>query len=220
MKKINLFSDYHKKTKRKYLERMLDNKIICMNVAKKYEKNYWDGDRRYGYGGYKYIEGYWTSFAKKLIKSFKLNSNSKVLDLGCGKGFLIYEIKKILPNIKIQGLDISKYALKKSKSEVSKYLKRADARKKLKYRNNAFDLIICMGLLHNFNLFEISSVLNELKRVGKESYIMVESYRTNAELFNLQCWALTCESFLRPSEWLYLFKKSQLNGKYEFIYFN
>jgi ubiquinone/menaquinone biosynthesis C-methylase UbiE len=220
IKKINLFTSYHTKTKRNYLHRMLDDKVKCMEIAKKFERSYWDGSRRYGYGGYKYIDGYWTNFAKKLIKTFKLKSNSKVLDLGCGKGFLIYEIKKILPNIKIQGLDISKYALKNSKPEISKHLRWADARKKLIYKNKSFDLLICMGLLHNFNIFQISSVLKEIKRVSKKSYIMVESYRSNKELFNLQCWALTCESFLKPSEWLYLLKKNNINGRYEFIYFN
>ena len=111
-KEIKLVTNLHLKTKRKYLERMMDNKIKCMIEAKKYEKNYWDGDRKFGYGGYKYIPGRWEGVAKKLIKKFKLNSSSKILDVGCGKAFLLYEIKKIIPNIKIIGFDVSKYAIK------------------------------------------------------------------------------------------------------------
>ena len=94
MKILNIITQNHKKTKRKYLQRMVDKKIEAMKIARKYDFNYWDGKRRYGYGGYKYIEGYWTPVAKKLIKKFSLTNKSSILDIGCGKGFLLYEIKK------------------------------------------------------------------------------------------------------------------------------
>ena len=86
----------HKSTKRKYLKRMNDDKVSCMLEAKKYEVNYWDGDRRYGYGGYKYIPGRWSSLAKQIIADYNLKDNSRILDAGCGKGFLLLEIKKQL----------------------------------------------------------------------------------------------------------------------------
>ena len=107
MKEKNIFTSFHKKTKRNYVGRMMDKKIHCMDKARKFEKDYWDGPRRYGYGGYKFIEGLVTPIAKKIIKDYKLNNNSKILDAGCGKGFLLYEIKKLLPNINIQGFDVS-----------------------------------------------------------------------------------------------------------------
>ena len=93
---------------------MIDNKIEAMKIARLYEQDYWDG-KEDGYGGYDYIENYWTPVAKKLIKKFKLTDNSKILDIGCGKGFLLFEIKKILKNINIEGIDISKHAIKNSK---------------------------------------------------------------------------------------------------------
>ena len=83
-----------------------------MIESKKYAFNYWDGKRKYGYGGYKYIAGRWKKVAKNLIKKYKLNNNSKILDVGCGKGFLLYEIKKLLPSIEVKGFDISKYPSK------------------------------------------------------------------------------------------------------------
>ena len=86
--------------------------------------------------------------------------------------------------------------------------------------NNEFDLVISLGVLHNLNLEKISKALNEIKRVGKQSYIMVESYRNNKELFNLQCWALTAETIMDTESWKWILKKSGYLGDYEFIYFN
>ena len=114
----NFVTSLHLKTKRNYLERMIDNKVFCMNISKKYGYEYWDGNRRYGYGGYKFIPGRSTNVAKKLIRTYKLTNKSSILDIGCGKGYLLYEIKKILPKIDIHGYDISSYAIKKSKPEL------------------------------------------------------------------------------------------------------
>ena len=127
--------------------------------------------------------------------------------MGCGKGYLLYEIKKVLPQIQISGFDISKYAIKNSKKEIKKYLSVKDIRKKLKYKKKSFDLVMSLGLFHNLNLYEIEQSIKQINRIAKRSFIMVESYRNEKELFNLQCWALTCESFFTPSEWKYIFKK-------------
>ena len=96
----NFVSDLHNQTKRNYLDRMINNKVECMSKAKEYEFDYWDGDRKYGYGGYKYIEGRWKTVAQKIIDEYNLNENSKILDVGCGKAFLLYEIYRIIPKIK------------------------------------------------------------------------------------------------------------------------
>ena len=215
----NFVTANHKKTKRNHLKRMIDDKIYCMKIAKKYGKEYWDGNRRFGYGGYKYIEGRLYRIAKKIIKNYKLTNESKILDMGCGKGYLLYEIKKILPEIQISGFDISKYAIKNSKKEIKKYLSIKDIKNKLKYKKKSFDLVMSLGLFHNLNLVEIEKSLKQINRIAKKSFIMVESYRNEKELFNLQCWALTCESFFTPSEWKYIFKKNLYKGDFEFIYF-
>ena len=215
----NFVTANHKKTKRNHLKRMIDDKVHCMKVAKKYGKEYWDGSRRFGYGGYKYLEGRLDGVAKKIIKNYKLTNSSKILDVGCGKGYLLYEIKKILPKIQISGFDISKYANINSKKEIKKYLSIKDVKKKFKYRKKSFDLVISLGLFHNLNLFEIERAIKQINRIAKSSFIMVESYRNEKELFNLQCWALTCESFFTPSEWKYIFKKNFYKGDFESIYF-
>ncbi len=219
MKQLNFISSLHKSTKRDYIERMINEKVKCVKIAKKYDFHYWDGNRKYGYGGYKFIDGRWSSVAKKIIKFYKLNNKSKILDVGCGKGYLLYEIKKILPKIKIKGFDISAYAIKNSKKEIKKYLFRHDVKRKFPFKKKDFDLVISLGCLHNLKIFDLEKSLNEISRVGKKQYIMVESFRNDKELFNLQCWALTAESFLHVLEWKWTLKKFNYEGDYEFIFF-
>ena len=216
----NFVTKLHISTKRDFLKRMQDEKIHCMKIAKKYGNDYWDGSRRYGYGGYKYIKGRWKPVAKLLIKNYRLNNNSSVLDVGCGKAFLLYELKKILPGLKISGFDISKQGLAGSKKEVKKNLFIHKAQEKYPFSKNQFDLVISLGCLHNLKIFELNKALKEIERVGKRGYVMLESYRNEKELFNLQCWALTCESFFSNKEWIWLYKKFGYTGDYEFIYFN
>jgi SAM-dependent methyltransferase len=218
-KELKLISKIHQSTKRNYLDRMINSKVKCMLEAKKYEKNYWDGHRKYGYGGYKYIPGKWKEVAKNLIKIYKLNNKSKILDIGCGKAFLLFEIKKILPKINITGIDISNYGLKNSKKEIRKYLFKKDIKKTLKYKSNQFDLVFSINTLHNLKINYLMKALKEIQRVGKKHFICTESYRNEKELFNLQCWALTCESFFSKEEWIWILNNSGYTGDYEFIYF-
>ncbi len=217
LKKI--ITSLHTSTKRNYLSRMNDNKVKCMKKANKFDYNYWDGSRKYGYGGYKYIPGRWSKVAKKIIRNYKLNSKSKILDVGCGKGFLLKEIKNILPSIKIVGFDISKYAIKNSHPDIKKFLFKHDVRKRFPFKKKYYDLVISINTLHNLSLYDLSFALMECQRVAKNKYVVVESFRNEEELFNLQCWALTCKSFFSPEEWKWIFKKNSFNGDFEFIYF-
>ena len=137
-----------------------------MKIAKRYDKNYWDGKRDYGYGGYKYIKNRWTPVAKSLIKKYRLTNNSNILDVGCGKGFLLYEIKKILPKIRITGVDLSRYAIKNSKKEIKKYLNVFDIRNNLPYKKNYFDLAFSINTLHNL---ELNYLMNSIKQIIKVS---------------------------------------------------
>ncbi len=219
MKKRNFITQLHIRTKRNYKNRMITNKVFCMKVAKNYGKDYWDGNRKYGYGGYKYIENYWKKTAIKIINTYKLKKNSSILDIGCGKGFLLFEIKKLIPKINIIGIDKSKYAIRNAKNEIKNNLRIFDATKKLPFKKNSFDLVLSLGTLHNFSLNNLSQCIKEINRVGKKSYIMVESYRNDQELFNLQCWALTCKTFLDVKDWLWFLKNNNYKGDFEFIFF-
>ena len=218
-KELNLITRLHTSTKRDYVERMVNNKVHCMKIAKKYGKDYWDGDRKFGYGGYKYIKDRWKSVAIKIKKKYKLSNKSKILDVGCGKGFLLYEIKKILPGIQITGIDISTYGLKNSKKEIRKFLFKADLKKKLNFKTKEFDFVFSINTLHNLEINYLIQAIKEIQRVGVKHFICSESYRNEKELFNLQCWALTCESFYSKKEWVWLLNDTGYTGDYEFIYF-
>lgn len=209
----------HGSTKRDYLARMMDDKVECMKVAKEYGRDYWDGDRRFGYGGYRYRPGYWVPVAQSLINTYGLRAGSKILDLGCGKAFLLHELKQLEPGLVIVGGDISQHGLDGATDLVRPTLRLIDARKPLPFAENEFDLVISLATLHNLRLFDLWNCLAEIERVGRQGYVMVESYRSESELFNLQCWALTCETFLDTDEWQWLFSMSGYSGDFEFIYF-
>ena len=218
-KLVNFVTPLHKATERSYLDRMNDDKINCMIKAKEYEFDYWDGNRRFGYGGYKFISGRWKPVAEALIKNYNLTNNSSILDIGCGKAFLLYEIKLLLPDIRIKGFDISKHGLQEARNEIKDYLFIHRAQDPYPFNDNEFDLVISLGCFHNLRIFELKAALSETERVGKNGYIMLESYRNEKELFNLQCWALTCESFFDKDEWIWIYKNFGYSGDYEFIYF-
>jgi len=216
---LNIVTQLHKMTARNYIDRMVDEKVQCMLKAKEYEFDYWDGDRRFGYGGYKYIDDRWKKVAQPLIDIYNLKPDARILDIGCGKAYLLYELKQLLPGSEIVGFDISKHGLADAKEEIRDNLIRYRAQDRYPWGDNHFDLVISLGCLHNLRIFELKTAIEEIERVGKNKYIMVESYRNEQELFNLQCWALTAESFFDTAEWIWLYNHFGYTGDYEFIYF-
>ena len=134
--------------KRNITKRTDQKKREVIIEAKKFDFNYWDGPRVYGYGGYKY-DGRWVTVAKDLAEFFSLNDNSKILDIGSGKGFLLHDLKKMNKTFKVYGLEISKYAIENSISNLGDYTVNQDAKQKLPYEDNFFDLVLSINTLHN-----------------------------------------------------------------------
>lgn len=215
---LQLVTPLHKKIKRDYLGRMTNDKVASMKKAREYEFDYWDGDRKYGYGGYKY-DGRWKVVAQKLIQIYKLKPDARILDVGCGKAFLLYELKKLLPKAKIVGFDISKHGIADAPQSIRSSLFLYKAHDPYPWGDKYFDLVISITTLHNLHLYELKTAVQEIERVGKDKYIMVESWRNEKELFNLECWALTANLLLTPAEWIWLYKHFGYTGDYEFIYF-
>jgi len=216
---IDFLSAVHKKTQRDYLGRVNEfPKAEAAKLAKKFDYDYWDGDRKVGYGGYKY-DGRWRAVADAIAQHYNLKPGDRILDVGCGKAFLLYDFTQAVPGIEVCGIDISEYGIAHAKEEVRPFLKACSATE-LPFADNSFDLVISINTLHNLYCFELDTALREIERVSKgNKYIVVESYRNESEKANLLYWQLTCESFYTPQEWDWWFKHCGYSGDHSFIYF-
>jgi len=219
---IDFLSSVHKSTPRDYLARVNDKefpKSKAAKLAKEWGYDYWDGDRRICYGGYKYMPGRWKPVAEQMIDHYNLQAGNKILDIGCGKGFLLYEMKLLIPDLEICGIDISTYAIENCKEELSDFLHVGNANN-LPFADNSFDYVFSINTFHNLHCFDLELALAEMNRVSrKDQYICIESYRNENEKANLLYWQVTCEAFCTPDEWEWWFKRLDYNGDYSFIYF-
>ena len=214
-------SPLHKSTNRDYLARVNDPeypKARAAELAKQWGYDYWDGDRRINYGGYKYIPGRWAPVAKMMIQHYALKAGSKVLDVGCGKGFQMFELTQVLPGLEVHGLDISTYAIEHAHADI-KHLIRQGSAAQLPYADQEFDLVFSINTLHNLHNRDLDAALRELERVGKQKYVCVESYRNEIEKANLLYWQVTCEQFNSPDDWAWWFEASGYTGDFSYIFF-
>lgn len=214
--KINLLKRYPK-SKRNLSKRLINKTEKVRRIARKFGKEYFDGSRDHGYGGFNYNPKYWSNVVRDIKKRYKLSNRSKILDIGCAKGFLIYDLKKILPKARIIGIDVSKYAIKNSKKEVKRFLKLGNA-KKLKFKDNYFDLVISVNTIHNLNKRDCAKALKEIDRVTKKNaFITVDAYNNAKEKKRMYAWNLTAKTIMHEKEWIKFFKKN--NYKYDYFWF-
>ena len=219
MANIDFITAVHSSTPRNYLSRVVDDdKAACADLALQWGRDYWDGDRSTGYGGFRY-DGRWRPVAERIVEHYKLPPDARILDVGCGKGFLLHEFTQVLPGARVAGIDVSAYALEHSKPEVRSSLQVGDA-SKLPYDDDSFDLVVSINTLHNLYNYDLWKALGEIERVGKRAkYITVESYRNEREKVNLMYWQLTCRAFHTPKEWEWLFEQASYTGDFGLIYF-
>ncbi len=219
---VDFMSVLHKSTQRDYLARVNEPefpKAKAAELAKKWAYDYWDGDRRINYGGYSYLPGRWEKVAKEFLNHYDLPENPKVLDVGCGKGFLLFDLLKIRPDTEIYGIDISEYAIANAKEEIKDRVQVGNATS-LPWADDYFDLVLSINTFHNLHNYELAQALKEFERVGKRNkYICVESYRNEIEKANLLYWQVTCEAFCTPKEWEWWFETLGYSGDHSFIYF-
>ena len=218
MEEINFLAAYQKATKRNYVQRVVEHdKADSAVIAKQWGFDYWDGDRRYGYGGYSY-DGRWAPIARDIVRHYGLKPGDRVLDVGCGKAFLLHEIAQAVPGVEVAGLDVSEYGLAHAKEEVRDKLRLGNA-SELPWPDQSFDLVISLNTFHNLRVPDLKRAVQEMERVGRRKWLCVESYRTEREKMNLLYWQLTCASFFDTEEWAWLFKEWGYSGDYGFIFF-
>ncbi|CAM2138764.1 Methyltransferase [Pararobbsia alpina] len=219
---VDLLSAIHKSTQRDYLARVNDPdfpKPKAAELAKKWGYDYWDGDRKICYGGYRYMEGRWEKVARAMAEQYGIKPGDKILDVGCGKAFLLYDFTKVVPGVEVYGLDVSEYAIENAKEEVKDRLQVGNATN-LPFPDDHFDFVFSINTLHNLHCYDLDKALREIERVSKQNkYVCVESYRNETEKANLLYWQVTCEAFNTPEEWEWWFRNTGYTGDHSFIYF-
>ena len=220
MSKVDFISKVHKSTTRDYLARVTESdKAEIAEIATQFGYDYWDGDRKHGYGGYNY-DGRWRPVAEDMASHYGLSAGDRILDVGCGKGFLLYEFTQVVPGCEVVGIDISEYAIENSKEEVKSQLQVGNANS-LPFEDDSFDFVFSINTIHNLYIHDLWKAMKEIERVGKgdRKYLTVEAYRDEREKVNLMYWQLTCRAFHTPEEWEWIFRETGFSGDASYIMF-
>jgi SAM-dependent methyltransferase len=184
------------------------------SVARKFGQEFFDGNRKYGYGGFSYNPRFWEEVVPTFQDFYQLSNESRVLDVGCAKGFMMYDFSRLIPGIHIEGIDISEYAIKNSMESMKSNVKCANAID-LPYEDNSFDLVISINTIHNLESTECSLALQEIERVSSaNSFITVDAYENDIEKKQMFDWNLTAKTIFSTSEWKLFFEESGYSGDF------
>jgi SAM-dependent methyltransferase len=212
-KEIDILVNYPK-AKRDLNARLESKSEESRNVGRKFGFDYFDGDRNHGYGGFSYNPKFWQPVIPTIVENYKISNSSNVLDVGCAKGFFLYDLKLAFPGINITGVDISDYAVENSIPEIKPYLQVGNATK-LPFEDDCFDFVISINTIHNLNLQDCATALQEIERVTKDnSFITVDAYRNDEEKARMQAWNLTALTMMSVDEWKEFFLEVGYTGDY------
>ena len=212
-KEIDLLANYPK-TKRDVKKRGETKTEEDRAIARRFGKEFFDGDRKHGYGGYQYHPRFWQPVIPTFQEHFGLTSSSSVLDLGCGKGFMLHDMVELIPGITVKGLDISQYAIQNAIDDMKPYVQVGNARE-LPFEDNSFDVVISITTVHNLDRDECGQALREIQRVSRgESFVTVDAYRNDEERDLMEAWNLTARTIMHVNGWKELFLEVGYTGDY------
>ncbi len=210
-REVNLLTRYPRA--KRNVKARLGNKEENRRIALQFGREYFDGTREQGYGGYRY-DGRWLPIAEDIISHFSLKPGDRVLDVGCGKGFLVKDLMKACPGLEAFGLDISEYALLNCEPEVVGRLHLGNA-VSLPFPDNSFKAVISINTVHNLERADCVHALREIERLAPgESYIQVDAYRNDVERQLFEDWMLTARTYGKPEDWITILEEAGYTGDY------
>lgn len=210
---IDLLVNYPK-TKRNVEDRGQSKTEADRAIARRFDKEFFDGDRKHGYGGFNYLPRFWQPVIPTFRGHFRLATGSSVLDVGCAKGFMLHDMAELIPGITVKGVDVSEYAIANAIEDMKPHVQVADARK-LPFPDKSFDVVIAINTIHNLEIEECAEALREIERVRRKgAFVTVDAYRTEEEKRRMYAWNLTARTIMSVDDWVAFFRKVGYTGDY------
>ena len=215
MPEVNILAGYPKPTGPRFVGRNMRT-IKHRLTAVERGKNFFDGDRNFGYGGFNY-DGRWLPIADRIVKHYGLKDSSRVLHLNCEKGFLLNDLKQVKPSLEIFGTENSDYAIKHAMDEVKNSIRKVSSIE-LPFPDNFFNFVIGLSYVYTYSLSDAVKALKEINRVGTgNSFITLATYETESEYFLFKDWTLLGTLILKKEEWISVMEHAGYEGDYYFI---
>ncbi len=213
MVEVNLLDQYPK-SKRPIEER---GKLVTeehRKVARQFGREYFDGERLFGYGGYSYHPRFWQATVRRFRDYYQLSEDASVLDVGCAKGYMLHDFMELMPKMTVAGIDISEYAIEHAMETVKPFLRVGNARE-LPYKDNSFDLVISINTVHNLPIEACKQALREIQRVTRgHAFVTMDAWRSEKEKGRLLKWNLTALTYMHVDDWKKLFEEVGYKGDY------
>lgn len=182
-------------------------------IARQFGRDFFDGERRHGYGGYRY-DGRWVPVATRMVEHYGLAPGARILDVGAAKGFLMHDFLQVLPGCDVRGIDVSEYAKSNAYGDMGRLIDIGSA-DRLPYPDKSFDLVVSINSIHNLPLDRCATALREMERVSRaHKFVTIDAWRTDEEQQRLLDWILTAETYMHVGDWKKLFATVGYTGDY------
>lgn len=210
---IDLLANYPR-AKRNVEARGAEKTEEDRRIARQFGREFFDGERRHGYGGFNYLPRFWQPVVPDLQRHFGLHAGMRLLDVGCAKGFMLHDLQTLIPGLEVAGVDVSGYAIEHAMESVRERVQVADARE-LPFADASFDVVISINTIHNLERDECAQALREIERVGRgQAFVTVDAWRNEEERERMMAWNLTAKTIMSVDEWVAFFAEAGYTGDY------